>query len=128
MTRVPVPARGRRAALTLIELLVVVAIISALLGLLLPAVQRVRAAAARAACQNHLKQLGLAAHQYESAYGYYPGLGTLPHQDSGFGRLLPYLELDVVDRLIPRSQPLFRAYAAGSALTRGQPHAAALAV
>jgi len=105
----------RAGGFTLIELLVVIAIIAILIGLLLPAVQKVREAAARAKCQNNLKQIGLGCHNYESAYQILPPGFTQdripppngPFQGhSVFYYLLPFIEQENLFRSMDPNVPL----------------------
>jgi prepilin-type N-terminal cleavage/methylation domain-containing protein len=104
------PFLPSRRAFTLIELLVVIAIIATLLALLLPAVQKVREAAARVQCANNLKQIGLAAHHYLDANGTLPPNGLYAPSGykntwSALARLLPYIEQDNLHRAIDFNTP-----------------------
>jgi prepilin-type N-terminal cleavage/methylation domain-containing protein/prepilin-type processing-associated H-X9-DG protein len=109
--------RPLRKGFTLIELLVVIAIIAILIGLLLPAVQKVREAASRLQCQNNLKQIGLAMYNYESTYKYFPTAGAnsggfgVPASTAGFEtmgweyQILPFVEQDALYRIGQASGP-----------------------
>jgi prepilin-type N-terminal cleavage/methylation domain-containing protein len=114
--------RSQRRAFTLIELLVISAIIGVLVGLALPAVQRARDAGYRAVCQDHLKQIGLALHQYHDAHlSLPPGVSfqrekePYPHM-SWCTRLLPYVEHDALWK------ETLRAYAVEPFFRKNPPH------
>jgi prepilin-type N-terminal cleavage/methylation domain-containing protein/prepilin-type processing-associated H-X9-DG protein len=104
-----VGTRRRRCGFTLIELLIVIAILAVLIGLLLPAVQKVRESAYRTTCANHLKQIALGFHHHHDAFGAFPqGGSNLPgdscartdrRQDWSWGyHILPYVEQESVHR------------------------------
>ena len=102
--------KQKKSGFTLIELLVVIAIIAILIGLLLPAVQKVREAAARTTCVNQLKNIALAVGNFEGTFTKFPGMSTnatvnaTPSQDQYFGslftQLLPYIEQESLQKLI----------------------------